>query len=80
MQVATSLVPPRLAERCGRLCAGISLPAHARKALLASAQLSGRPFFGVTMFASSRFFSARDNHDLELSQRLLRLNYPGFKS
>ena len=37
-------------------------------------------FFGVTMFASSRFFSARDNHDLELSQRLLRLNYAGFKS
>ena len=56
-----------------------SLPAHARKALLASAQLIGRSFFGVTMFASSRFFSARDNHDLELSQRLLRLDYAGFK-
>ena len=27
-----------------------------------------QPVFGVTMFASSRFFSARDNHDLELSQ------------
>ena len=71
---------PRLAERCGRLSAGVP-SRHAREnALLASAQLSGRPFFGVTMFASSRFFSARDNHDLELSERLLRLNYAGFKS
>ena len=34
----------------------------------------------TNMFAISRFFSARDNHDLELSQRLLRLNYAGFKS
>ncbi|MGB3036256.1 MAG: hypothetical protein WBB72_02585, partial [Methyloceanibacter sp.] len=71
---------PRLAERCGRLNAVVSLPARARKRASGVRSIERTPFFGVTMFASSRFFSGRDNHDLELSQRLLRLNYPGFKS
>jgi hypothetical protein len=50
---------PRLAERCGLLSAGVSLPARARKTRFwrpISPKLSGRPFLGVTMFTPSRFF------------------------
>src|SRR6478672_1045189 len=39
--------PPRLAERCGRLSAGVSLPARARKTRFRrplSSKLSGCPF------------------------------------
>jgi hypothetical protein len=50
---------PRLAEDVAAFVP-VSLPARARKALLASdqSQIERTPFFGVTMFAPSRFLSS----------------------
>jgi hypothetical protein len=68
---------PRLAERCGRLSAGFSLPARARKTRFwrsVSSKLTGRPFFWRHYIGPFTFFSTRQrSHHVELSQRSLAL-------
>ena len=56
MRAVTSLVPPSSRKDVAAQSAGISLPARAKKRASASdqSQLSGRHFFGVTMFGVVR--------------------------